>query len=423
MELRASADCGRVSADGSEMHYVTLTFTAPPAETTKQRDPVNLGIAIDRSGSMSGHKYELACKGVETSLRMLHETDRFALVAFDHEVTAVTGSVNATLEARWKAVQDLRRMSARGNTNLSGGWLTVADEAVSRAARGEVTRVIVLTDGQANAGLLDEQQFEAAAKQLRTRGIVTSTLGIGRDFNERLLERMAIAGGGNSYYIENAEQLPDVLAGETGETLEVVLREACVEVHAPQGARVILLERYESQRVAGGQRVLLGDLTSRQLVQLSFEVVLPAADPGASVAMEFALHAIGMPAALGTARLVWECVTPEEAAAAPRDPATLAAVAPLIEARARHEAIEYNRQGQFAQSRRVLRDTAQRLREVAPSLENALMRAMSLESDEAAHGQVMDASDMKRRHIAAHQVQRGRDEMGKARKGREGDQG
>ena len=62
-------------------------------------------------------------------------------------------------------------------------------------------------------------ELEHHAAELRQRGVSTTTMGIGADFNEDLMERMAIKGGGHFYFIEDGRQIPDFLHRELGEVL------------------------------------------------------------------------------------------------------------------------------------------------------------------------------------------------------------
>ncbi len=417
MELKARTDCGRVSADGTETHYVTLTFVAPQAEARRERRPVNVGISLDRSGSMNGEKFELACTGVETSLRLLRAMDRFALVAFDHEIAMLAGAREATTEARSQALGDLRRLGARGNTNLSGGWLRAAEEIGAHAGDGATTRVLLLTDGQANQGITDEAELWGHAARLRERGVLTSTVGIGASFNERLLKGLSEQGGGNAYYVENAAQLPDVLAGEVGETLDLVLRDCLVEVSVPAGARAMLLEAFDSRPVDGGFAVRLGDVTSNQLVQLCFEVTLPAAEPGGTIALAFALKANREDAPVATTRTAWQYDTPEAAAAAPRDEETQAAVAGVLEARARQDAVEHNRAGRYDEARHAMAWMAEKLRRIGSKSERVQASVEQLDAEAELHAADMDPADLKRRYYAAQYRKLGRDAQGRSRKG------
>ena len=99
MELIARANRGRCSTEGREIHYASVTFRAPRAEARRNRPDVNVGLVLDRSGSMAGRKMEIARKGMDTSIRLLQDVDRFALVVFDEIVDTVTPSSHATLAA------------------------------------------------------------------------------------------------------------------------------------------------------------------------------------------------------------------------------------------------------------------------------------------------------------------------------------
>ena len=87
-----------------------------------------------------------------------------------------------------------------------------------------VNRTLLLTDGLANIGITDPAELERHASELRQRGVATSTFGVGADFDERLLQAMADAGGGHFYFIESAAQIRDHMTSEVGESLDVVAR-------------------------------------------------------------------------------------------------------------------------------------------------------------------------------------------------------
>ena len=104
----------------------------------------------------------------------------------------------------------LYKLDARGSTNLSGGWLSGCQQLAAASSRDDeirLRRAILLTDGMANAGITDSVELARHAGELRSRGIATTTLGIGHDFDEFLLAEMAEAGGGNFEYLASARQL------------------------------------------------------------------------------------------------------------------------------------------------------------------------------------------------------------------------
>ena len=136
---------------------------------------------------------------------------------------------------------------------------------------------MVLTDGLANEGLTNVERLVNQARELRVRGITTSTFGVGYDFNQFLLQRIADAGGGHFYFIDDPEVIPAFFHGELGEMLSTVAKDIVLEIGVPKGASVEPLsgvprELAENHRV----RVLLGDAFSGQTRKIILRVELPA---------------------------------------------------------------------------------------------------------------------------------------------------
>src|SRR6185369_4410647 len=235
------------SAHRSE-RFVLVELEAPPAEAKPTRDPVNLAIVLDRSGSMSGEKLELAKRAVETAVDRLLPTDRFAIVCYDDRIDVVVEATAASREAKTNAIERLRAIDARGSTDLAGGLLRGAEQVALAMAPAGVNRVLVLTDGLANVGIVDPAELARHARELRARGVTTSTFGVGADFDEALLQSMADAGGGHFYFIEHAAQIQDHIATEVGELLQVVARDVSLEVTAPDGVVVTTLSPYQLEQ-------------------------------------------------------------------------------------------------------------------------------------------------------------------------------
>lgn len=205
------------------------------------------------------------------------------------------------------------------------------------------------------------------AGSLRQDGIATSTFGVGADFDERLLRDIAHEGGGNFYFIETAPQIPDLLTSELGEALEVVVREAELRVALPAGAESEPLNRNRFAYVDGGRelRVALGDLTSGQelriVVRIRFASGAYDAITGVGVRVTDR-HGLSVS---NVDTKEWRYGSHAENDGQPRDRVVDREVARLYAARARAEATEANRRGDFRRARVVIERTVERIQRYA----------------------------------------------------------
>lgn len=373
MTIRARADRRFIRSAHRSERFVLVELDAPASNRKTQRDPLNVAFVIDRSGSMSGGKLDLARRAVETAVERLLPMDRFAVVVYDDRIDVVVESTPASREAKSMAVDRLRTIDARGSTNLGEGWLRGAEQvALAQAARGagatgtSVNRVLLLTDGLANQGITDAAELTKHAVELRSRGVTTSTFGVGEDFDEQLLQSMADAGGGHFYFIANAAQIIDQIASEVGELLEVVARDATVEVTAPDGVGMVVdsLSRFPVE--SRGNRVLvrIGDLVAEQHLEVVLRVKFGFGAIGQEVGIlvgvsdrDGALTAAGLaPVPVG-----WQYADDPTNDAQPRDRTVDRLVAQLFAAQARQEAVHLNRLGSYDAARHSVRSVARRI--------------------------------------------------------------
>jgi Ca-activated chloride channel family protein len=406
-----------IRAAGGSVRYALVSITAPEVPPREGREPLHLSLVLDRSGSMGGAKIALAREAVRQALQALRPADRFSLIVYDDEVTAVVESTKATAEARRNAMAKLARIDARGSTDLHGGWRAGCDELAGHLEADHVGRCLLLTDGQANVGVADPAELAGlSGAARRDRRIATSTFGVGEDFDERLLHGMADASGGRFYYMERPEQIPDLLTSELGELLQVVARDACLTLQLPKGVEAVPLNALEAAAVTGGVEMRLGDLVSGQQLDVLVALTFPAGHAGDTIAVQFGLSdrdkALGAPPqALG-----WSYAADRAQQGQPRDVVVDRAVARLYAARARAEALELNREGKFQAAKAALEKTVRRILEYAG--EDAELKAIAegLRSEAADFGHMMDAKSMKQRYFASYSLSKDRMPDGKARR-------
>ncbi|TMD30141.1 MAG: VWA domain-containing protein [Chloroflexi bacterium] len=360
MTVHARPDRRLVRAAHRSERFVLVEVVAPAAPRT-ERQPVNLAFVLDRSGSMSGAKIDLGRKAVEDALARLHPEDRFAIVVYDEQIDLVVESAPASAEARRNAVERLRAIDARGSTDLAGGWLRGCEQVALHLAGHGVNRALLLTDGLANVGITDSGELERHAAQLRERGVTTSTFGVGDDFDERLLQAMADAGGGHFYYIADAAQIADHITSEVGEVLQVVARSAFVEVTAADGLDVEPLTPYRVERRGNRTHVTLGDLVSEQELAVVLRLRFPYGEMGREIGALLAVADADGALSSPPVTLSWTYADDAANDAQPRDRAVDRAVANVFAARARQVAVSLNRAGQYAAARAAIQAVAQRV--------------------------------------------------------------
>ena len=414
LDLRA--DRGLIRSTGGSVRYVLARIEAPAAPPSTDRLPVNLAFVLDRSGSMSGEKIELAREGVLTGIRSLRESDRFAVVVFDSEVEVVVPSMLASPAARREAEQLVRGIEPRNMTDLSGGWLAGCEQVAAALAKEAVGRCLLLTDGQANRGITDRDALVRHAQELAARGIATTTFGVGRDFDEDLLEAMATAGAGNFYYIESGAQIPDFLASEVGEALEVVAREVRLEVEAPAGVLVRSLNDLPTSHEGSRQRFEIGALVSEQIFEAALRVELPAQGEAQTLRLRCSLADRDGALAAEARELQFSYAGQGENDRQVRDHEVDREVAKLFAARARAAALRRNRRGDYDGAKLVLVETAVRIRAYAADDDEMLRWAQELELAQDEHGRGMDAAAMKEKHFIATSMLHNRDYDGKAKR-------
>ncbi len=362
-----------VPAGRPATRYVLLTVTAPEhaggaagaGDTAGRRPSHNVSFVLDRSGSMGGAKIDLAREAVARALGMLRRDDRFSLVVYDNVVDVVVGRTEASAEATRNAVARLAEIEARGTTDLEAGWRAGCEQAAPHVADEPAGRCLLLTDGLANAGLTDQAELVARAAALRDRHIVTSTFGVGADFDEELLQKLAAASGGHFYFIEHPAQIPDLLTSELGEALDVVAHGATAAVQLPAGVTAEPLTRLEWCPTDGGIRVALGDLVSGQQMEVVLKLTVPAAPAGRRTSIGVTLADREGTLAAPPQELSWTSADADAVKLAPRDLIADRAVAALYAAAARQEALALNRAGEFARARDLLLRIARRIQRYA----------------------------------------------------------
>jgi len=162
-------------------------------------------LVIDKSGSMSGDKMELALEAAYATVDYLSERDSIGVVAFDS--SAVPSVALTRVEDKQAIRKQVRNIQPGGGTNMYPG-LQMAHEWLL-ASDAQLKHVIVLSDGQSEEG-----DFPGIARAMRNANITLSTVAVGADADGDLMEMLASSGGGRFYEATSPDSLPRIFTRE-----------------------------------------------------------------------------------------------------------------------------------------------------------------------------------------------------------------
>lgn len=267
-EISLGSDKDLVSKDNLTDRVFKIGIKAPASTVKKDRPALNISIIIDRSGSMSGGKLDYAKMAAQHVVKLLNEQDHVSVVCFDDSVTVVAPSVQATSANKHFVTESIAGIREGGSTNLSGGWLKGCQLIAETQQAEQLCRAILLTDGEANSGIVDPSELAKHAQEISGRGISTTTFGIGLGFNEHLLEAIATNGRGNFHYIASPEQIPQLFERELGELGEIMIKNINVELMVPFGYNFRVLGSYINLPLGNKVTIKVNDLFSEAVEEV-----------------------------------------------------------------------------------------------------------------------------------------------------------
>lgn len=239
--------------------YLRLSLKTLTAERTERRTPLNIALVLDRSGSMAGDRIVAAKDAAEMALSRMSADDTVAVVAFDHNVDVIApagrlGGSFSSLKA------DIDRLQPGGTTAIYAGVVEGGRQAERFLSRDTVNRVILMSDGLANVGPATPKELGDLGRELASRGVTVSTIGLGLDYNEDLMQRLAAASDGNHAFVERPSDLVEIFNKEFGDALSVAAQDITIIIECRPGWKPI--------RLLGREGEISGNRVTVKLAQL-----------------------------------------------------------------------------------------------------------------------------------------------------------
>jgi Ca-activated chloride channel family protein len=186
---------------------------------------------------MEGEKMIRAREAAMFCVDQMLPSDRLSVVTFDDRIEVLFPSEPVTNK---QAMKDLiARVTARGSTALHEAWvrggLTVSERMLDQG----INRVVLITDGLANVGITSTDEIVTQSMGLFQRGVSTSTIGIGADFNEDLLMPMAQSGGGNAWHVVEPDDMQHIFQTELEGLIAQYAHTVSLSLIPADGVRIV----------------------------------------------------------------------------------------------------------------------------------------------------------------------------------------
>ncbi len=405
MQPNIRLDRTLVHVNDDQTVHVMLDIQAPPAPPL-ERAPIDVVVVLDRSGSMSGAPLEAVKRATAEVIGQAGADDRIAVVTFDDKVKMVLPLARHDAA---EAARVIDRIHSGGSTNMSGGWLKALEILIADSRPEAVKRIVVLTDGHANCGIVDRDGLVSMTLGGTRQNITTSCIGFDDGYDETLLGALADAGGGNDYWCDGPDQARAVFSQEFGGLAAVVAQNLSVEVRPTSVVAVAaVLNEFPITDVPDGAMVTLGDAVGgeRRRVVAKFNL-RPISAAGqvdiatfvikwASTIGGIEMHSVTVPVRI-TAGQVGEVDLGA-------DPAVHEEVLRLEVARNRREARDAAERGRFDDAALLLRSSAAMLSVLG---DDAVMNELQMDADRL-DSRMWSAADAKRNYSRARSTQKGR---------------
>lgn len=231
------------------VYTLAMAVSGRPMDVRARRN-ANLALVVDRSGSMQDEgRMEYLKRGLSRMVSELKTGDIVSLVAFDHEVCVPVENFVVGRDPMPVLTDAISRLSPRGSTDLNSG-LVAGYQIADRSYQPTYTnRVVLITDALANTGVTDEGLISEVGRYYDARRIRLSGVGVGREFNDSLLDRLTERGRGAYVFLGSPAEVDAVFGERFISLIETTALDVHFRLHLPPSLKMNVFYGEESSTV------------------------------------------------------------------------------------------------------------------------------------------------------------------------------
>lgn len=223
----------------SKEAVLNVGFSIKNAEQLAIASPaINVAFVMDKSGSMAGYdRIESLQRSLLQFVDKLRPNDIVSLVAFNDESKLLIPAQKKGNGVLLK--QNIGKLIAGGGTVIFDGMVMGYQELEKNYNTKGTNRLVLLTDGY---GTVRIDSVVNKSKEYNAKGLELSAIGVGKNYNQALLQLLATEGGGLLQHTGSASGVDEVFVNELESVLRPIAKSASFEIE--YNKRIVLKQLF-----------------------------------------------------------------------------------------------------------------------------------------------------------------------------------